>query len=84
MLATLADLHLVSEHVPGRFVLHDLLRGYAAELARTIDPEPGQHAAAHRMLDHYLHTAHGAALLLIPHPLHGPVALPPCHLGAVP
>jgi DNA-binding SARP family transcriptional activator/tetratricopeptide (TPR) repeat protein len=83
-LATLADLHLVSEHVPGRFALHDLLRGYAAELARTIDPEPGQHAAARRMLDHYLHTAHGAALLLIPHPLHGPVALPPRHPGAGP
>jgi tetratricopeptide (TPR) repeat protein len=42
--------------------LHDLLRAYAAELAATDPPE--QRAARHRLLDHYLHTAHPASVLI--------------------
>ena len=33
-LAELARAHLVNEHRPGRYTLHDLLRAYAAELGR--------------------------------------------------
>ncbi|MBO3748842.1 tetratricopeptide repeat protein [Streptosporangiaceae bacterium NEAU-GS5] len=57
----LAELHrasLLIEYAPGRFALHDLLRAYATELVRD-DPE--RRAAAHRVLDHYLHTAHSGA-----------------------
>ncbi|WP_203790198.1 AfsR/SARP family transcriptional regulator [Paractinoplanes rishiriensis] len=66
--------HLLTERVPGRFALHDLLRAYAVELARTVDHEADRHAATRRMLDHYLHTAHRAALALHPH--RHPIALP--------
>ncbi|MEV0384999.1 BTAD domain-containing putative transcriptional regulator [Nonomuraea sp. NPDC050643] len=59
--AELAHAHLVTEHVSGRYVLHDLLRVYAAELADAHDPPEEQAAARRRNLDHYLHTAHAAA-----------------------
>lgn len=63
-LAELAHAHLISEHDPGRYTFHDLLRAYAAELGNTADPEPERRAAISRMIDHYLYTAHDAALLI--------------------
>lgn len=63
-LAELAYVHLISEHDPGRYTFHDLLRAYAAELGNTADPETERRAAIRRMIDHYLYTAHGAALLI--------------------
>ncbi|WP_328348888.1 AfsR/SARP family transcriptional regulator [Micromonospora sp. NBC_00421] len=53
-LAELARAHLVNEHRPGRYTLHDLLRAYAVELAADA---PGRTAARRRLFDHYLHTA---------------------------
>jgi DNA-binding SARP family transcriptional activator len=61
-LGELTRAHLLAEHVPGRFSCHDLLRAYAAELTQSADSEAERRAAAGRMLDHYLHTAHSAAL----------------------
>jgi len=61
-LVELTRAHLLAEHAPGRFSFHDLLRAYAAELAQSADSEAERHAATGRMLDHYLHTAHSAAL----------------------
>jgi DNA-binding SARP family transcriptional activator/tetratricopeptide (TPR) repeat protein len=66
-LAELSRAHLVSEPSPGRFACHDVLRAYAAEQARARDRGAEGSAAIHRVLDHYLHTAHAAALLLYPH-----------------
>jgi DNA-binding SARP family transcriptional activator/tetratricopeptide (TPR) repeat protein len=54
--------HLLTEHSPGRYAFHDLLRAYAAEQAELEDPCDLRDAAARRMLDHYLHTAHAAAV----------------------
>ncbi|WP_328498439.1 tetratricopeptide repeat protein [Streptomyces sp. NBC_00414] len=65
--ARLTDLtraHLLTEHRPGRYTWHDLLRAYAAELARTQDTD--RERAGHRMLDHYLRTARRADALLTP------------------
>jgi DNA-binding SARP family transcriptional activator/tetratricopeptide (TPR) repeat protein len=67
LLAALARAHLLMEHAPGRYAFHDLLRAYAAELAHTEDTSTDRRAATHRMLDYYLHTAHGADLLLYRH-----------------
>jgi DNA-binding SARP family transcriptional activator/tetratricopeptide (TPR) repeat protein len=67
LLAELTRVHLVAEHRSGRFTFHDLLRAYATELAWTDDSESERGAATRRALDHYLHTAHGAALLLAPY-----------------
>jgi tetratricopeptide (TPR) repeat protein/transcriptional regulator with XRE-family HTH domain len=65
-LAELASAYLVTEHRPGRYVVHDLLRAYAAEQGRIRDDGRIQRAAVGRMLDHYLHSACAAAGLLDP------------------
>ncbi|MFE7302907.1 tetratricopeptide repeat protein [Streptomyces sp. NPDC057579] len=64
VLELLLDEHLLQQKRSGRFELHDLLRAYANEQTNTIDPDQERHAAVHRMLDHYVHTAHDAALLV--------------------
>jgi DNA-binding SARP family transcriptional activator/tetratricopeptide (TPR) repeat protein len=66
-LAELTRASLLTQHLPGRFSFHDLLRSYAAECAGAEESQPQLHVAAHRMLDHYLHTAHAAALVLHSH-----------------
>ncbi|GAB2908392.1 AfsR/SARP family transcriptional regulator [Streptomyces heilongjiangensis] len=40
LLTELADVHLVHEHAPGRYALHDLLRAHASELLREAGPDP--------------------------------------------
>ncbi|MET8528673.1 tetratricopeptide repeat protein [Micromonospora sp. NPDC005172] len=82
LLAELAHAHLVTEHAPGRFGAHDLLRAYAAQQAERFEPAPARRAAIRRGLDHYLHTAHAAALLL--QPGRDPVTLAPAPPGVVP
>ncbi|NUT04938.1 MAG: SARP family transcriptional regulator, partial [Hamadaea sp.] len=62
----LTRLHLLTEHLPGRYSLHDLLRSYAAELAQASEQTAELHEASRRMYDHYLHSAHPAAMLLQP------------------
>ncbi|WP_173068456.1 AfsR/SARP family transcriptional regulator [Phytohabitans houttuyneae] len=71
----LAAAHLVTEHVEGRWTLHDLLRAYAAELVHAHDGAGERNAALRRVLDHYVHTGHAAALLI--EPLREPLPLPP-------
>jgi tetratricopeptide (TPR) repeat protein len=66
LLAELAGAHLIVEPTPGRYTFHDLLRAYAVEQAHAFDPDQQRHTATHRALDHYLHTAHTAAVLLEP------------------
>jgi DNA-binding SARP family transcriptional activator/tetratricopeptide (TPR) repeat protein/DNA-binding XRE family transcriptional regulator len=65
-LTALTRTNLLSEHLPGRFVLHDLLRAYAADLGNAIDDDRARHDALHRLLGHYTHTARAAAYLLSP------------------
>jgi tetratricopeptide (TPR) repeat protein/transcriptional regulator with XRE-family HTH domain len=74
LLTELSGAHLITEHLPGRYTYHDLLRGYAAQQASTIDSEDERTAALRRVLDHYLHTAYRAALLFYPH--RRPIGLP--------
>ncbi|MFD0304076.1 BTAD domain-containing putative transcriptional regulator [Streptomyces sp. NPDC127119] len=63
LIAQLVQAHLLDETAPGRYASHDLLRAYAAELAESAEPPAELRAIRHRVLDHYLHTAHGAAAL---------------------
>jgi DNA-binding SARP family transcriptional activator len=72
---------LVAEYSPGRYLLHDLLRCYAAELACLAEGDD-RRAASGRALDHYLHTANGllagswrALVLAAPQPGVTPEAL---------
>jgi DNA-binding SARP family transcriptional activator/tetratricopeptide (TPR) repeat protein len=64
-LAELLRANLVIEAEPGRYSLHDLLRGYAAELA---GDAPAQDSAASRlrMIEYYLHWATAADNVLDP------------------
>ena len=82
LLAELTRAHLVAEHVPGRYVLHDLLRAYAADQARSIDSQPERAAAIGRVLDHYLHTARDGASTMLPS--YGSIPLPPPSPGTTP
>lgn len=65
-LRELTDASLLTEHAPGRYELHGLLRVYAAELAQTTDTDHDRRAALTQLLDHYTHTAHQADRVLNP------------------
>jgi tetratricopeptide (TPR) repeat protein len=82
LLADLTRANLLTEHTPGRFTVQDLLRAYATEQAHTHDTDDERRAATHRLLDHYLHTAHTAALLL--NPTRDPITLTPPRPGVTP
>ena len=79
-LSELARAHLVTEHRPGRFACHDLLRIYAAELAAQHDSPAQRRAAVGRVLDYYLHTAYAADRLL--RPIRDPIVLGAPRSGA--
>ncbi|MET7473011.1 tetratricopeptide repeat protein [Streptomyces sp. NPDC005648] len=82
LLAELVEAHLLTEHRPGRYTFHDLLRAYAAELTAGHDGEDTRHTAVHRLLDHYLHTAYAADALLTRR--RDPMTLAPAVPGALP
>jgi tetratricopeptide (TPR) repeat protein len=75
-LAELTRTRLMTEHVPGRFSFHDLVRAYALELGDELDTDTDQRAAVRRLLDHYLHSAHDIHLLLRPHQAPTPLSEP--------
>jgi DNA-binding SARP family transcriptional activator len=75
LLAELTRSHLLTEHAPGRYTLHDLLRTYATGLAHTTDTDPERRAALGRLLDHYVHTGTAADRCLLP--ARSPIPLAP-------
>lgn len=89
-LSELAQAGLITQHVPGRFAMHDLVRLYAAEQAEASSAaakaggdgaeEPG--AAFSRLLDHYLRTGYAAARALNRH--RAPITVPTAQPGVVP
>jgi DNA-binding SARP family transcriptional activator len=78
-LTELAAAGLLLEHGAGRYVLHDLLRAYAAEQESTATEWPSAQA---RVVDHYLQTAHAGTALLAP--LGHPIVLDPPLPGVSP
>jgi tetratricopeptide (TPR) repeat protein len=81
LLAALIAASLLTEHGPGRYVLHDLVRTYAAEQAVADETEASRHGAIGRTLDHYLHSGWAACLAVEPA---SPLPLPPPRSGAEP
>ncbi len=63
----LLDAHLLEQQVEGRYRLHDLMRRFAADLARSTDSTVDSRAALARLLDHQLHAAAAAVNVLHPH-----------------
>src|SRR6185437_11639119 len=65
-LRELARASLTTEHAPGRYAFHDLLRSYSYEQALDTIPAAERHAALRRALDHYLQSAYAARVVLYP------------------
>ena len=82
LLAELAHAHLLAEHSPGRYTLHDLLRAYATEQTHRPEADTERRAALHRVLDHYLHSAFAAARVIDPQ--RDPIQLAPAQAGVTP
>ena len=57
ILSELVRANLLTEHLPGRYACHDLLRGYASEQALAQNSDPVHGAALRRAFDYYLHAA---------------------------
>jgi len=81
-LSELTGASLAAEHLPGRYAVHDLLRAYAGEQAAGLEGQAECHAASHRMLDHYLHTATAGMMLIDETPW--PLRPGPAQPGVVP
>ncbi|WBB58541.1 BTAD domain-containing putative transcriptional regulator [Streptomyces sp. WMMC500] len=77
LLSELTRAHLLTEHTPGRYTLHDLLRVYAAERVRSQESEGERERAVERLLSWYLHTADASYPHLAPHRRRVPIAPPP-------
>ncbi|WP_194904206.1 NB-ARC domain-containing protein [Catenulispora rubra] len=60
LLALLAGAHLLEEVGSGRYQFHDLLRAYAADLARQEETEESRERSVKRLLDFYLYAAASA------------------------
>jgi DNA-binding SARP family transcriptional activator/Tfp pilus assembly protein PilF len=82
VLGELAEAHLMTEHRPGRYTAHDLLRAYAAEVGQAAEGEAGRRSAVRRLLAHYVHSAHAATTAL--NPYRDPITLEPAEPGVVP
>jgi tetratricopeptide (TPR) repeat protein len=66
LLGELTRANLLSEHRPGRYTFHDLLRADAGERTRAEDGDDVRHAAVRRLIEHYVHTGQAAVLALDP------------------
>jgi tetratricopeptide (TPR) repeat protein/DNA-binding SARP family transcriptional activator len=73
LLERLAGAHLATEHRPGRYTSHDLLRQYAADQSRAEDTAAECREALERLFDWYLQGADAAATVVYPDRLRLPV-----------
>ncbi|MFC6020097.1 BTAD domain-containing putative transcriptional regulator [Plantactinospora solaniradicis] len=65
LVAELIRANMITHHLPGRYLLHDLLHEYAVEMTGSVDSTAERRTARHRLFDHYVHSACSAALLLV-------------------
>ncbi|MEU8150575.1 BTAD domain-containing putative transcriptional regulator [Nonomuraea sp. NPDC048901] len=70
VLEDLLDAHMLQQRVFGRYVFHDLLRRYAADLVAEQEPPQARDAALTRLLGHQLTTAAAAMEVLYPDSAH--------------
>ncbi|MER6531808.1 BTAD domain-containing putative transcriptional regulator [Streptomyces sp. NPDC001508] len=76
-LLELTRAHLLTEHFPGRYALHDLLRFYAAERVTTEESTEERDRAVERLLAWYLHTTDAAYAHITPQRPRIPLEPPP-------
>jgi tetratricopeptide (TPR) repeat protein/DNA-binding SARP family transcriptional activator len=84
VLEDLLDSHLLVQAVSGRYRLHDLMRAYAANLARTQDSDGARRVALTNLFDHYLGTAAAAMGALYPVERHPRPRIPPADSPKLP
>ncbi|MGW3661733.1 AfsR/SARP family transcriptional regulator [Streptomyces sp. NPDC005141] len=77
LLVELTAARLLTEHFPGRYTLHDLLRVYAAERVRAEETRQERERAVERLLAWYLHTADAAYPHITPQRRRIPLEPPP-------
>ncbi|MEU9736029.1 BTAD domain-containing putative transcriptional regulator [Streptomyces sp. NPDC048002] len=77
LLVELTRAHLLTEHFPGRYTLHDLLRVYAVERVRAEEDPQERDRAVERLLAWFLHTADAAYPHLTPTRKRIPLGPPP-------
>jgi DNA-binding SARP family transcriptional activator/tetratricopeptide (TPR) repeat protein len=75
LLRQLETVHLVRQHAPGRYRMHDLIRLYADRQARSALSGADRVRAVRGLIEHYLHTAAEGDRVLAPH--RAPVRLVP-------
>jgi tetratricopeptide (TPR) repeat protein/transcriptional regulator with XRE-family HTH domain len=80
----LYDQYLLTEPVPGRYRMHDLIREHARALADRLDTDRDRHRAIVRLLDYYQHTAARADALIARQARPGPAAAQGAIPAAVP
>ncbi|MEY9935570.1 tetratricopeptide (TPR) repeat protein [Catenulispora sp. GP43] len=73
LLERMQDEYLIDQKYAGRYEMHDLVRQYARHQARA-DAAEEQSVARSRLLDHYLHNGHHAAMLEVP--VRDPICVP--------
>lgn len=83
LLEELLDAHMLVQHEPGRYTLHDLLREHARATAATEETSGTRGEALDRLFDHYLHTAGSAIDLLYPESRHLRARIPASEGAAV-
>ncbi|GID30532.1 AfsR/SARP family transcriptional regulator [Paractinoplanes brasiliensis] len=66
VLTELTAAALLSEHRPGRYATHDLVRALGRHLADEHESRETQDDAVRRLLDHYLHMSYAAAKRMFP------------------
>jgi DNA-binding SARP family transcriptional activator/tetratricopeptide (TPR) repeat protein len=66
-LAALVETHLVEEPLPGRYVMHDLVRAYAAERLDGDEPAEQRDAAVRRLVEWYVAVAEAVYRVAISH-----------------
>jgi DNA-binding SARP family transcriptional activator len=76
-LEVLVDAHLLDSPEPDVYRFHDLLRVYAADLARAQESDADRRDAAARVLTWYLHTTEAAARVISPQHARVPLGPPP-------
>ncbi|MEV0134698.1 tetratricopeptide repeat protein [Dactylosporangium sp. NPDC050688] len=65
-LDALVGAHLLEQPAPGRYEFHDLLRAYAVDQVRHLEPPDTRTEATRRVLGWYLHTADAAQTRIAP------------------
>jgi DNA-binding SARP family transcriptional activator len=82
LLEDMVDQNLLIAHAPGRYRLHDLLRGYASTLAGR-EPAERSRAVLDRLMHYYAHTSQRASIPLARYPRPAADGAAPAHVPAL-